>query len=141
MQFKLFYKGYDYKVTWSAKRDFKRETGRGLWPTLMGVINVMHENKDSSVLKRLEEVSKHIDDIDGAILLWCLAKQCNSMLTLNEISDACDRSGWRPVSEDGDYAQPYTYILYMLALEVDKMYQEEAIQAKKDLCHSKEEPS
>jgi len=141
MQFKLFYKSYDYKVTWAAKRDFKRETGRGLWSTLMGVINVVHANKGVPTLKLMEAISNHVDDIDGSILLWCLAKQCNSAITLNEISDACDRSGWRPVSDDGEYAQPYCYVLYALALEVDRVYQEEAIQSKKDFCHSEAEPS
>lgn len=139
MEFKLFYKSYPFKVTWAAKRDFKRETGRGLWPTLMGVINVMIKNKDKSILERLQAVSEHVDEIDGAILLWCLAKQCNNALTLNEIADACERSGWRPVDSDSDYAQPYTYVLYTLALTIDKVYQEEAIKSKKDLCHSSEE--
>lgn len=135
MNFKLCYKDYDYKVTWAAKREFKRETGRGLWSTLQGVIRVYNDNSDGSVIDLMAAIGKYIDDVDGAILLWVLAKQCNSALQLSEIADACDRVGWRP-TDDGEYAQPYTFVIYAMVLEIDKMYQQEAIQAKKDLCPS-----
>lgn len=138
MKFKLCYKEYDYKITWSAKRDFKRETGRGLWSTLQGVINVVHANKTTSAFNLMAEIGKHIDDVDGAILLHTLAKQCNSALQLSEIADACDRAGWRPVDDDSEYAQPYTLVLYAMVLDIDALYQTEAIQAKKDLCPSAE---
>ena len=136
MKFKLCYKEYDYKVTWSAKRDFKRETGRGLWSTLQGLMVIVQANKDGSAFNLMAEIGKHIDDVDGAILLYTLAKQCNSSLQLSEIADACDRVGWRPVEDDSEYAQPYPYVLYLMLLDIDEMYQEEAIQAKKDLCPS-----
>lgn len=135
MNFKLCYKDYDYKITWSAKREFKRETGRGLWSTLQGIMGVVRDNSDGSTLDLMAAIGKHIDDVDGAILLWVLAKQCNSSLQLSEIADGCDRVGWRPV-DHGDYAQPYTFILYSIVLAVDEMYEQEAIQAKKDLCPS-----
>ena len=137
MNFKLCYKEYDFKVTWSAKRDFKRETGRGLWSTLQGVYRVMIENKDKPVLSRMEAVGLHIDEVDAATLLWCLAKQCNSSLKINEIADACDRMGWRP-SDGDEWAQPYPYVLYKMMSDIDAMYAQEAIQAKKDLCHTEE---
>ena len=136
MKFKLCYKEYDYKVTWSAKRDFKRETGRGLWSTLQGLMVIVQANKDGSAFNLMAEIGKHIDDVDGAILLYTLAKQCNSSLQLSEIADACDRVGWRPIDDDSEYAQPYPYVLYLMLLDIDEMYQEEAIQAKKDLCPS-----
>ena len=136
MIFKLCYKDYEYKVTWAAKREFKRETGRGLWSTLQGVMHVVQQNKNASVLSLMTAIGEHIDDVDGAILLWVLAKQCNSALQLSEIADACDRAGWRPVSEDSAYAQPYTYVLYHMLIDIDNMYEEEAIKAKKLLCPS-----
>ena len=136
MKFKLCYKQYDYKITWSAKRDFKRETGRGLWSTLQGLMVIVQANKDGSAFNLMAEIGKHIDDVDGAILLHSIAKQCNSSLQLSEIADACDRVGWRPVDDDSEYAQPYTLVLYAIVLDIDQMYQEEAIQAKKDLCPS-----
>jgi len=136
MKFKLCYKEYDYKITWSAKRDFKRETGRGLWSSLQGLLFIVQENKGGSVFNLMSEMGKHIDDVEGAILLHSLAKQCNSSLQLSEIADACDRVGWRPVNDDSDYAQPYTLVLYSMVLDIDAMYQQEAIKAKKDLCPS-----
>jgi len=139
MKFKLCYKDYEYKITWAAKREFKRETGRGLWSTLQGVMRVVHQNKDESVLSLMAAIGKHIDDVDGAVLLWVLAKQCNSALSLGEIADACDRVGWRPISDDSEYAQPYTYVLYSMLIDIDKMYEEEAIKAKKLLCPSEGE--
>jgi hypothetical protein len=136
MKFKLCYKEYDYKITWSAKRDFKRETGRGLWSTLQGVMGIVHANKGGSVFNLMSEIGKHIDDVDGPILLYTLAKQCNASLQISEIADACDRVGWRPVENDNEYAQPYTLVLYTMLLDIDSMYEQEAIQAKKDLCPS-----
>lgn len=136
MKFSLCYKDYEYKITWEAKREFKRETGRGLWSTLQGVMGVVHENREGSVLDLMAAIGRHVDDVDGAILLWVLAKQCNSVLTLSEIADGCDRVGWRPVSDDSAYAQPYTYVLYSMLLDIDAMYETEAIKAKKSLCHS-----
>jgi|TARA_R110002124_G_scaffold78974_2_gene210412 hypothetical protein len=138
MKFSLCYKDYDYKVTWAAKREFKRETGRGLWSTIQGVMGIVHANSKMPALDLMAAIGKHIDDVDGAILLWVLAKQCNSALTLAEIADACDRVGWRPVSSDSAYAQPYTYVIYLMLLDIDKMYEEEAIKAKKDLCPSED---
>jgi len=134
MRFSLCYKEYDYKITWAAKREFKRETGRGLWSTLQAVMGIVHANKDGTVMDLMAAIGKHIDEVDGAMLLWVMAKQCNSALTLAEIADGCDRVGWRPVSEDSEYAQPYTYILYSIVLQVDEMYEQEAIKAKKLLC-------
>ena len=135
MEFKLCYKSYSYKVTWSAKREFKRETGRGLWSTLQGVMVVARKNSGGTVLELMQAIGEHIDDVDGAILLYTLAKQCNSTLQLSEIADACDRVGWIPVDSDDEFAQPYTYVLYKMVVDIDNMYAEEAKQAKKDLCH------
>ena len=136
MKFKLCYKEYDYKITWSAKRDFKRETGRGLWSTLQAILPIVQANAKGSVMSLCAEIGKHIDDVDGPILLYTLAKQCNSSLQLAEIADACDRVGWRPIESDDEYAQPYTYVLYNMVHAIDDWYEDEAIQVKKDLCPS-----
>ena len=138
MNFKLCYKEYDYKITWSAKRDFKRETGRGLWSAIQGVMGIVHEHNKGSAFNLMAEIGRHIDDVDGPILLHTLAKQCNPSLQLSEIADACERAGWRPVDDDSEYAQPYTLVLYSIVLDIDAMYQQEAIQAKKDLCPSED---
>ena len=136
MNFKLCYKEYDYKITWSAKRDFKRETGRGIWSTLQAILPIVQANAGGSVINLCAEIGKHIDDVDGPILLYTLAKQCNTSLQLSEIADACDRVGWRPVENDNEYAQPYTYVLYKMVHAIDELYEEEAAKAKKDLCPS-----
>mgnify|MGYP003634347077 CR=1 FL=1 len=138
MNFKLCYKEYDYKITWSAKREFKRETGRGLWSTLQGIFKVVRENSEGTTNDLMAAIGRHIDEVDGAILLWVLAKQCNSLLQLSEMADACDRAGWRPVSDDSEYAQPYTFVLYKMLHDIDEMYETEAIQAKKDFCPSED---
>ncbi len=131
MKFSLFYKDYDFKVSWSAIRAFKAETGRGLWSTLQGVLRVARENSDGSAWNQLEAIGRHVDEVDGSILLWLLAKECNSTLQLSEINDAVMNSGWKPVSEDSEFAQPYTYVLYKMVLAIDKQYEDEAIKAKK----------
>ena len=139
MKFKLCYKEYEYKITNAAKREFKRETGRGLWSTLQGVFNIVNTNKGKDEMVMCEEVGKHVDDVDGAILLYTLAKQCNSTLKLDEIADGCDRVGWRSYGSADEWAQAYTYILYTMVLDVDQWYEEEAIKAKKASCHSEAE--
>ena len=88
MDFNLCYKSYPFKVTWAAKREFKRETGRGLWSTIQGILPIMANSKELSVSDRMQKVSEYIDEVDGTILLWILAKQSNSTLQLSEIVDA-----------------------------------------------------
>jgi len=134
MKFSLCYKDYDYKLTWSAKREFKRETGRGLWPVLLGVYNIVVKHQGSPIMELLQAISEHVDDIDGAFLLWTIAKQCNSSLTLDEITDGVERVGWRQAEIDSEYAKPYTLILYEITHQIDELYEKEAKQAKKDLC-------
>jgi len=136
MKFKLCYKDYDYKITWDAQREFKRETGRGLWSTLQGIMGIVQANQDRSVMDLMTAIGNHIGDTEGPILLYTLAKQCNSLLTLDEIADACARVGWRPISNGDDYAQPYTLVLYSILHQVDAHFETEAIKAKKDLCPS-----
>jgi len=135
MDFKLCYKSYPFKVTWAAKREFKRETGRGLWSTIQGILPIMANSKELSVSDRMQKVSEYIDEVDGTILLWILAKQSNSTLQLSEIADAVERVGWRPIGGD-EFAQPYTYVLYDILHTIDRAYEIEAKQPKKDLCPS-----
>ena len=135
MEFDLFYKKYPYKVSWDAKRQFKRETGRGLWSTIQGILPIIQANNELGTDAVLREIGNFIDDVDGAILLWVLAKQMNSTLQLSEVSDAIERSGWRSVEDDTEMAQPYTYVLYKIMHQLDEHYELEAKKAKKEQCN------
>jgi len=134
MKFSLFYKDYDFKVNFSAMREFKQETGRGLWSSIQGVLVAARKSDD--VWEQLFNIGKHIDELDGAMLLWIIAKQCNNTLQLSEIEDAVIRCGWKPVDSSDKRAQPYTHVLYSIVLQLDQQYEREAIKAKKDLCDS-----
>ncbi len=129
MEFYLFYKRYEYKVTWDSMRKYKRETGRDLWAVLMGVLNIFHDNKDQSTLEFLTRVADHVGVEDASILLKCITVH-ESNLSL--IADGVVRSGWLPIEDGDEKAQPYTFVLFKIAQELNRVYAEEAVQAKKD---------
>ncbi len=129
MEFHLFYKRYEYKVTWDSMRKYKRETGRDLWSVLMGVLNIFHCDKEQSTLGFLTKVADHVGVEDAAILLKCITLHESN---LDLIADGVVRSGWLPIEDGDEKAQPYTFVLFKIAQELNRVYSEEAVQAKKD---------
>ena len=131
MHFKLFYKSYDFDdLSHESIKWYKQETGRDMRSDLLGVINRMGD-KDVDHGVRLENIMRHIGDIDGATILGAIAKSKNSALQLSEISDAVIRSGWRVNDSSCEFRQPYTYVLYKLAVDIDKYYEEDGVKTKK----------
>tara|TARA_R110002020_G_scaffold304644_2_gene520425 strand:- start:82 stop:504 length:423 start_codon:yes stop_codon:yes gene_type:complete len=138
MHFKLYYKSYDFDdLSYESMKWYKQETGRDLRSDLMGSLNRMIE-ANTGEGKRLENVMAFIGDVNASILLWCIAKSKNSALQLSEISDGVVRAGWRPTDDHDEFNQPYTYILYKLAVDVDTYYREETSK-KKALSRSLEQ--
>lgn len=138
MHFKLFYKSYDFDdLSHESIKWYKQETGRDMRADLLGVINRMGD-KDVDHGSRLEGIMRHIGDVDASILLWCIAKSKNSLLQISEISDAVVRSGWRLTESSCEFSQPYTYVLYKLAADIDSYYVTEGAKAKKAFSRSSE---
>ena len=120
MEFKLFYKSYNYKPSLSAVKQFKEATGNDLWSTLLRYMVAFTNSRKSgeSVADTLSKLSDVVGFVESAQLFYCLAKQENKALTLSEIEDAMFHAGILPNQEDTDMCEPYPFVLYQIALDV-----------------------
>ena len=125
MKFTLFYKDYSFKPTLSAMKEFKESTGKDLWASLMGYISVYTscaKSTDKNVADMLILLADVLDFVEAAQLFYCLAKQENNSLTLQEIEDAMFHAGILKNNEAGNKAEPYTIVLYQLALQINEYH-------------------
>lgn len=132
MEFKLFYKVYNYKSNLRAIKQFKESTGLDLWATLTDFMGtyIKCRNDGVSVSDMLKQLSGIIGFVDAAQLFYCLAKQ-DSSLTIDEIEDAMFHAGIFPNDNDNDMSQPYTMVLYQICLDVHNYHSELAKEEKK----------
>ena len=132
MEFKLFYKTYNYKPSLKAMKQFKEATKKDLWSTLLKFMVTFSNSRNSgdSVAELLEKLSEVIDFIDAAQLFYALAKQENSTLTIDEVEDAMYHAGILPSTEEHDYSEPYPFVLYQVALEVQDYHRTIASEKK-----------
>ena len=122
-----------------AMRRFKEATGKGLWSFLQGHINNYIKVSGGSVFDVCHKLHELSDFDDAAQAFYCMAKECNSHLTLDEIEDAMFHVGWRPSERDDDMSDPYCIVLYQLALDVDASF-EEIVSKKKSEVDSSQKP-
>jgi hypothetical protein len=120
MDFKLFYKSYDYKPSLAAIKQFKEATGLDLWASLIKYMVCFTESRSSgdSIGDMIHKLSNVLDFVQSAQLFYCLAKQSNSKLNVDEIEDAMFHAGILPNSEETGLCEPYPIILYNIALDV-----------------------
>ena len=132
MEFKLFYKSYDYKPSLKAMKQFKESTGKDLWATLLRfmVTFTNSRNGGDSVAELLEKLSGVVDFVDAAQLFYALAKQENKSITIDEIEDAMFHAGILPSHDEHDYSEPYPFVLYQVALEVQEYHRTIASEKK-----------
>ena len=121
MQFKLFYKEYDCKPSLAAIKLFKEATGLDLWSSLTKYMVCFTESRrdKESVAELLSKLAHVLDFVQAAQLLYCLGKQSNSALTISEIEDAMFHAGILPSSDESDLCEPYPYVIYRLALDIN----------------------
>lgn len=133
MIFKLCYKSYEFKPTLAAMKQFKESTGLDLWATLIKFIATFSKGqKDNSPLgDRLHSLAQVLDFVDAAQLFYCLAKQSNSAVTIDEIEDAMFHVGILASDRDSDMSEPYPFVLYMLALDIYNYHEQLAKDTKK----------
>lgn len=134
MHFKLFYKQYDYKPSLSAIKQFKEATGKDLWSSLIAYmgcyIRCTHKDSGMDVTQLLVELSKVLDFSDSAELFYAIGKQSNSALTIEEIEDGMYHAGIFPNIKETDKCEPYPFVMYQVALEVQKYHNSLAAKKK-----------
>ena len=120
MEFKLFYKSYDYKASINAVKQFKQATGEDLWSTLLRYMVTFTNSRKAgdSIADTLSKLSEVVGFVESAQLFYCLAKQESKTLTLDEIEDAMFHAGILPSQEEGDMCEPYPFVLYQIALDI-----------------------
>ncbi len=137
MDFKLFYKSYDFKPSLSAIKTFREATGLDLWASLIKymVCFIDSKNNKDSVGDMIFNLSKVLDWVQASQLLYCLAKQSNNAVTIEEIEDAMYHAGITPNNEDSDLCEPYPLIIYKIAVDVQE-YHSSLSKQKKPAAHS-----
>lgn len=130
MEFKLCYKPYDCKMSLGAMKAFKEATGRDLWGTLIEFILVYHDGKGLSVFDLCRRLYQTVDFETGSQAFYCMAKECNKNLSLDEIQDGMFHVGWRPSERPDDMSEPWPIILVQLAMDVDQYFTELASEKK-----------
>ena len=120
-------------MTMGSMRQFKDRTGLDLWSTLINVWHAMDINRDAAILTRLKNVYEVCDFDTAAEVLHCLIKAENKNIPLEEIRDSMFRVGWIPVEIDGEMQQPWSYVLYKVALDVNQQFETENNKKKQHL--------
>lgn len=106
-----------------AMRQFKRETGKDLWFTLISFLDVFVRNQDESDLTLMRLLYETVDFETASHVFHCLAHAENSSLEVEQMQDAMFRVGWRP-NELGEQAQPWPLVMYKVAIDIDKAFSE-----------------
>lgn len=135
MRFRLFFKDYDCKFNLKSMKQFEEATGKDLWPSLMLYIHTFSVNQDQGTLVLIDKLSKVLTFSEAAHAFHCLASQCNSKVTIEEIEDAMFHAGIRPSERHDDMSEPWPLIMYRLCIDIDN-YHTKAIQAKKPAADS-----
>ena len=137
MEFKLFYKSYDYKPSLAAIKQFKEATGLDLWASLIKYMVCFTESRKSgeSIGDMMFKLSGVVDFVQASQLLYCMAKQSNSALSIDEIEDAMFHAGILPSETEGDLCEPYPIVIYKMALDVQE-YHSSLSKEKKPVAHS-----
>lgn len=133
MHFKLCFKSYEYKPSLKSMKEFKEATGLDLWSSLAKyMVEFSKARLDGcSVSETLHRLAEVLDFVNCAQLFYCLAKQESKSLTINEIEDAMYNAGILPSERDDDMSEPYPFVMYALALQVQEYHNSLAKDLKK----------
>ena len=104
-----------------------------MWSVLIKFITTFSNGQKENlpIGDRLYNLSQVLDFVDSAQLFYCLAKQSNSSVTIDEIEDAMFHAGILESKRDGDMSEPYPFVLYQLALSVYEYHEQLAKDTKK----------
>lgn len=116
-----------------AMRQFKKATGQDLWHTLMHLLEVYIKNREcQNIFELMRKLTGVVDFETASHLLYCLVKQEDKCVELQQIQDAMFRVGMRPVeTADSDFCQPYPMVLVEVAHEIDSLIAEGVGEIKK----------
>jgi len=120
MEFKLFYKSYEYKPSLDSIKRFKEATGKDLWSSLIKymVCFVDARKNGDSISEMMHKLADVLDFVEASQVFYCLAKQSIPTLTIDEIEDAMFHAGILPNDSQSGMCEPYPLVLYKIALDV-----------------------
>lgn len=133
MHFKLCYKSYPFKMSLAAMREFKTNTGKDLWFTLLSYLEcyVAHANEPTITL--MAKLTACVDFDTASQALYSLVKAAEPGTELEQLQDGMFRVGWRPVEEEeSEFIQPYPLVLVDIATQIDGQFKREIPLKKKE---------
>jgi hypothetical protein len=103
---------------------FKTNTGLDLWGVLLSFISEYQDQRSMELplIERMTKLNGLYDFDIGAYAIHSLIT--NNGVSLDEVRDGMFRCGWRPSTEEGEYAEPWTITLVLIAYEIDKQFSE-----------------
>ena len=120
----LCYKSYDYKFSMDALRLYKKRTGKCLWGLMVKYLEVygLSVANQDPLLVKLGKLTDIEDYFYISEAFYCIIKQAQSNIPIDEIQDAMFRVGFLPTDRDDDMSEPYQLVFAKLALEVNKSF-------------------
>ena len=128
---KLCYKEYPYKMTLGAMKQFKQNTSKDLWCTLLQFMECYAESKDDSLVARMRKLYDVVDFETASHIFHSLIRAESKDIPLQEIEDAMFKVGWLPTERPGDMSEPWPLVLVPLAHEINKQFEVDVNQVKK----------
>lgn len=112
-------------------KQFKAETGKDLWCTLLQFMEVFANTKDDSLIVRMRKLYEIVDFETAAHLFHSLIRAEDKSIPLAEIEDAMFKVGWLPTDRDGDMSEPWPFVLVPVAHAINKQFEVDAGDTKK----------
>ena len=124
---KLCYKSYDYKFSMDALRLYKKRTGGCLWGLMVKYLEVygLSVANNDPLLIKLDKLTSIADFFMISEAFYCLIKQAQDGIPVEEVQDSMFRVGFLPSDRDDDMSEPYQLVFASLALEINKTFNEE----------------
>lgn len=120
---KLCYKEYPYKMSLGAMKQFRQETGKDLWCSLLQFIECYASTEGEPIVTRLRKLYEMLDFETASHCFHALIKAEDKSIPLIEIEDAMFRVGWLPTDRDGDMSEPWPLVLVVVAHEINKQFE------------------
>lgn len=127
MKFNLCYIDYEFKFTLKAMREFKEATGKCLWSTVGAYSQCVRSGAGKPFTEVAIELGKVLDFDDASQMLFILARQMNSLLTVNEIQDGMFHAGVYQT----DATTPWQIVCADACSKIQVMLNAEAMEKKR----------
>ena len=132
MKVSLCYKEYSFKINLKACKEFYDLTGLDLQTVFLSYICASVDSQEMSISHRLLHFSKLYSRDIACKALYCVIKQGEDGVSLEEIQDATFRVSWIPSERQDDQSEPWPIVMLMAALEINDYFSKELGVKKSD---------